>query len=145
MGKKLTGRAWLREAVKEVKANNDGTVSIDINTWNNLNLLVHEPEPEHPRLGTHLSHCNFGEYPGVCKYGDEDCPALTESWSWFGQNMQRAGIISNQKGITITEAELADAIGWIDKYNSHDPNKYTKQAADLIDTIKRIKKRWGDG
>lgn len=27
--------------------------------------------------GTHLSHCNLGEYIGSCKYGDFDsCPAL---------------------------------------------------------------------
>jgi hypothetical protein len=31
----------------------------------------------------HLRHCNFGEWPGTCKYGPEaDCPALTE-WSWL--------------------------------------------------------------
>lgn len=40
-------------------------------------------------LGTHLSHCNFGEYKGMCKYGDEeDCPALSEEWGWFGKNLQ---------------------------------------------------------
>jgi len=45
---------------------------------------------EHPQLGVHLQHCNFGEYPNECKYGDEDCPALTESWSWFGRALQRS-------------------------------------------------------
>jgi hypothetical protein len=25
----------------------------------------------------HLAHCNLGEYAGTCKYGDDDCPALT--------------------------------------------------------------------
>jgi hypothetical protein len=45
---------------------------------------------EHPRLGVHLSHCNFGEQPNACKYGDDDCPALTEGWSWFGKALQRA-------------------------------------------------------
>lgn len=42
------------------------------------------------KLGVHLSHCNFGENAGHCKYGDDDCPALTESWSWFGNALQRA-------------------------------------------------------
>lgn len=26
----------------------------------------------------HLTHCNTGEYRGLCKYGDTDCPALLE-------------------------------------------------------------------
>lgn len=45
---------------------------------------------EHAKLGTHLSHCNFGEYVGSCKYCDEDCPALSEQWSWFGKNVQKS-------------------------------------------------------
>ena len=36
----------------------------------------------------HLSHCNFGENEGSCKYGDDSCPALSESWSWFGKALQ---------------------------------------------------------
>ena len=39
-------------------------------------------------LGVHLSHCNFGENVGVCKYGDDDCPALSESWRWLGQMIE---------------------------------------------------------
>jgi hypothetical protein len=39
------------------------------------------------RLGVHLSHCNYGEDEGLCKYGDEDCPALAD-WKWFGDAMQ---------------------------------------------------------
>lgn len=42
-------------------------------------------------LGVHLSHCNFGEHRGSCKYGpSEECPALTNEWSWFGANLQEA-------------------------------------------------------
>lgn len=26
--------------------------------------------------GVHLTHCNFGEEFGHCKYGDADCPAM---------------------------------------------------------------------
>lgn len=41
-------------------------------------------------LGLHLSHCNFGENSGCCKYGPEDaCPALTEQWRWLGQAIDR--------------------------------------------------------
>ncbi len=50
----------------------------------------HVWEEKFRTLGVHLSHCNFGEYQNSCKYGeDEDCPALSESWSWFGKNMQK--------------------------------------------------------
>lgn len=39
------------------------------------------------KLGVHLSHCNFGENKCVCKYGDPNCPALTEAWSWVGNRL----------------------------------------------------------
>jgi hypothetical protein len=26
----------------------------------------------------HMTHCNQGEWLGVCKYGEEDCPALAQ-------------------------------------------------------------------
>ncbi len=26
----------------------------------------------------HMTHCNQGEWEGVCKYGEEDCPALAQ-------------------------------------------------------------------
>lgn len=42
------------------------------------------------RLRAHLSHCNFGEQPGQCKYGDEDCPALTENWKWMGDAISKS-------------------------------------------------------
>lgn len=40
-------------------------------------------------LGRHLSHCNFGEHAGQCKYGQTDCPALTEQWRWLGPAIDR--------------------------------------------------------
>jgi hypothetical protein len=40
------------------------------------------------KLGVHLSHCNFGENAGVCKYGESDCPALADSWAWLGEALQ---------------------------------------------------------
>ncbi len=33
---------------------------------------------ENGNIGVHMSHCNQGEYEGSCKYGDTDCPALTD-------------------------------------------------------------------
>jgi hypothetical protein len=49
---------------------------------------------EHPQLGVHLSHCNFGEHVNACKYGEDDCPSLTEAWSWFGKALQRVDSFS---------------------------------------------------
>lgn len=40
-------------------------------------------ETKRKDAGTHLTHCNFGENEGICKYGyhqfgNEECPALRE-------------------------------------------------------------------
>ena len=37
-----------------------------------------QPAPVQKRTNyaVHLHHCNIGECEGVCKYGDDDCPAL---------------------------------------------------------------------
>lgn len=38
----------------------------------------------------HITHCNFGEYSGSCKYGDaENCPALSPSFSWIGKAIDK--------------------------------------------------------
>jgi hypothetical protein len=34
------------------------------------------PVQERTDYAVHLNHCNIGECEGVCKYGDDDCPAL---------------------------------------------------------------------
>jgi hypothetical protein len=41
------------------------------------------------KVAVHLSHCNFGENTGHCKYGDRGCPALSEEWSWIGDGIER--------------------------------------------------------
>jgi hypothetical protein len=41
-------------------------------------------------MSVHLSHCNFGEHKNSCKYGENNCPALSDAWSWFGNNLQEA-------------------------------------------------------
>jgi len=49
---------------------------------------LREQAEKYRSLGVHLSHCNQGEYLAGCKYGDvDDCPALTDSWSWFGKRV----------------------------------------------------------
>ena len=50
--------------------------------------LIEEREKTR-KLGVHLSHCNFGEHENRCKYAEGDCPALSESWSWFGKMGQK--------------------------------------------------------
>jgi hypothetical protein len=49
-------------------------------------------------LGVHLSHCNFGEEAGQCKYGDEDCPAMSQSWKWFGDALTNAEKLGEKYG-----------------------------------------------
>lgn len=44
----------------------------------------------HNQFLTHLTHCNSGEHPDTCKYGDDDCPALTEQWRWLGKALDQA-------------------------------------------------------
>jgi hypothetical protein len=43
--------------------------------WAREALAQPEQEQEHDNSATHLAHCYQGEYP-VCKYGDENCPAI---------------------------------------------------------------------
>lgn len=50
---------------------------------------LEESKKIYRKFAIHMSHCNFGEHSGECKYGDDDCPALTESWSWFGRALDR--------------------------------------------------------
>lgn len=40
-------------------------------------LDKHGVTPTAPDSAVHVAHCNWGDYIGVCKYGDDDsCPAL---------------------------------------------------------------------
>ena len=71
---------------------------------------VEDKNAELERQGVHLSHCNFGEHAGSCKYGDDDCPALTESWKWFGDRLQENAKLKAQverlsAPVTFAEAE----------------------------------------
>jgi hypothetical protein len=38
--------------------------------------LAAQPVQERTDYEVHLNHCNIGECEGVCKYLDDDCPAL---------------------------------------------------------------------
>lgn len=42
-----------------------------------MKALAKQPaQQERTDYAVHLNHCNIGEYEGVCKYLDDDCPAL---------------------------------------------------------------------
>lgn len=83
---------------------------------------------EHHKLGVHLSHCNFGEYAGVCKYGSDDCPALSDSWSWFGTYMQRA-----EHAIKTGSYDDKESF-WAVTYQKRELKKMTSANADRIST-----------
>lgn len=67
---------------------------------------VKEERDAAKKLGVHLSHCNFGENVNACKYGQDNCPALSEEWSWLGKALeQRANL---QAELERVRGELAE-------------------------------------
>jgi hypothetical protein len=60
------------------------------------------------RVGVHLSHCNFGENVGWCKYGEEDCPAMSEEWRWFGDALAIRGTVADCRDFVREFRELAE-------------------------------------
>jgi hypothetical protein len=79
-------------------------------------------------LGVHLSHCNFGENSGVCKYGeDEICPALTEAWDWLGKAVDKSNRPAKETVAEVcgaggakkqTPEQKRDYDKWIAKYEA---------------------------
>lgn len=67
-------------------------LSANIRTQDILIGALRDETTMQRKLGVHLSHCNQGEYEGECKYGNNDCLALSESWSWFGDELKRRDI-----------------------------------------------------
>ena len=53
-------------------------------------------EPDHTAV--HLAHCNQGEWDGVCKYSDRDCPALSAQ--------------QPRKAVKLTDEELSTVLGF---------------------------------
>lgn len=61
--------------------------------------------------GAHLTHCNFGEEFGRCKYGEPDCPALKP---WSPQNTVRNVLLGEWMmavAIGSTESSFSDWVG----------------------------------
>jgi hypothetical protein len=54
------------------------------------------PPSKKASLSNHLSHCNFGENVNSCKYGEDDCPSLTDEWAWFGNIIQESDRLRDQ-------------------------------------------------
>jgi hypothetical protein len=50
--------------------------AITENEYNEIALAEQPAQQERTDYAVHLSHCNIGECEGVCKYLDDDCPAL---------------------------------------------------------------------
>jgi hypothetical protein len=44
--------------------------------WEQYHAAQPAPVQERTDYAVHLNHCNIGECEGVCKYLDDDCPAL---------------------------------------------------------------------
>lgn len=42
-----------------------------------LRAALEQSKQDHS-TAVHMSHCNQGEWEGVCKYNEEDCPALDQ-------------------------------------------------------------------
>jgi hypothetical protein len=65
-----------------------------------------KPDP----IGVHLSHCDQGEYLGVCKYGDPDCPAISGKRVAESQTTEPLHICMNCRWW----AKRQDGVGWCD-------------------------------
>jgi hypothetical protein len=76
------------QGLYELASRLDILIRADADAPTLLRLVNAAVESEMRNLGVHLSHCNFGENAGGCKYGDPDCPALA-GWAWFGRALDR--------------------------------------------------------
>ncbi len=67
----------------------------------------------------HLSHCNFGEYVGNCKYGDvQDCPAIQDH-SWYGENLQKLEKLQDHHLVIDDLKRWAEELGYTRGSNTH--------------------------
>jgi hypothetical protein len=57
----------------------------------------------------HMTHCNQGEWEGVCKYGEEGCPALAqqEPVAWTDRELQ---LIDGMIEVQLRHAAQCDGI-----------------------------------
>ena len=93
----LMHKIWTREVGTE------HYVKEDWNILSNQIARANRRLHDNRRDLVHLSHCNFGENAGHCKYGEDDtCAALSDGWSWFGR------AISNRDDLRPYIAKLAD-------------------------------------
>lgn len=78
---------WVRERISETGNDYDlelalkypnSVVMYDYETKFILKLFDYHGKMTIDFSKTHMSHCNQGENEGICKYGDEGCPALNK-------------------------------------------------------------------
>lgn len=75
---------------------------------------VKEERDAAKKLDVHLSHCNFGENVNACKYGQDNCPALSEEWSWLGKALeQRANLQAELERVRVLIKALPKVEGEI--------------------------------
>ena len=68
------------------------------------------PVQERTDYAVHLNHCNMGECYGVCKYGDDDCPALKHT------DMKAKWDRSTPPNVATLPAAPVHDIDWEDLY-----------------------------
>jgi hypothetical protein len=68
----------LREAAQQFVADYENGDLGDLKHYARaLRAALEQPEQEQ-HTTVHMSHCNQGEWDGVCNYGEEQCPALEQ-------------------------------------------------------------------
>lgn len=60
----------------------------------------------------HMTHCNQGEWEGVCKYGEEDCPALAQQEQEPVARMHADGSGRIISQATYDEAQRQGGVPW---------------------------------
>jgi len=78
----------------------------------------------------HLNHCNIGECEGVCKYGDDDCPALKHSdmkAKWDRPTPPAA----QRQWVGLTDEQKLDVV--TDYFDHVDGDWAVKKASQLLD------------
>lgn len=83
-------------------------------------------------IRVHLSHCNQGENLGICKYGDDDCPALK------GKKTSRCSLFRTDMGKCRTHDEL---VAVLHSYYLKYPDMFVQPLDEIpviLNTLSRV-------
>lgn len=75
----------------------------------NLRAALAQQEQD---TAVHMTHCNQGEWEGVCKYGEEDCPALAQQEQEPVARMHADGSGRIISQATYDEAQRQGGVPW---------------------------------